>query len=287
MTHDPIGPAATEPQIESASKGLLGRTIGSIDDTIHGQATDDRARSKMGVANVIEKGYYGIDINNDAQADFPDAGIELKVTPLNTTGDGHLLRPKERLVLCMVDYNALAEADHWRDVPGLRKKLSAMHIVWYIHFEDTNRSEYPIIWTDIWRPTDEWDRRFQEDFEICQEKVLNGEVPSERHVDYLGTCPKHGGGYKKDNPSQSAPNSTVAKDAHPVLDHAERRGWSIALGGMLDVLMDSTGLEKATHNYCGGVDAAEFWELMQSEATGDTMSFARYKDLAGYIPADD
>ena len=37
---------------------------------------------------------------------------------------------------------------------------------------------------------------------------------------FLGTCPKHGGGYKKNNPALSKPNSL---QKHPKLNFAEKR----------------------------------------------------------------
>ncbi|NEU59207.1 MutH/Sau3AI family endonuclease [Halorussus sp. MSC15.2] len=260
MDFEPIGQDATEEEISEAAKVLLGETFGEISEDILGMADDERARSKHGAANVIEEGYFGIPINSSPKPDFPDAGIELKVTPLKLTGDDDLVRPKERLVLSMVDYNAIAEADHWTDVPALRKKLSKMLIIWYVHVVGEDRADYPVVWVDIWEPDETWSQRLQDDFETVKEKVLAGEVPSERHVDYLGTCPKHGGGYIKENPSESPRSSKVAPDAHPVLDHAEKRGWSIALGGMMDVLLDSTGLEKSKSGRSRGVDLEELEE---------------------------
>lgn len=253
MDFEPIGPDASEGEIADAAKVLLGRTFGEISEDILGMAEDERARSKHGAANVVEEGYFGIPINSSPKPDFPDSGVELKVTPLKLTGDDTLVRPKERLVLTMVDYTDIAAADHWTDVPALRKKLSEMLVIWYVHAVGEDRAEYPVVWVDLWEPDEEWSRRFQEDFEILKEKVLAGEVPSERHVDYLGTCPKHSGGYDKENPSESPRHSRVAPDAHPVLDYAEKRGWSIALGGMMDVLLDSTGLEKSKHGRSKGI----------------------------------
>ena len=40
----------------------------------------------------------------------------------------------------------------------------------------------------------------------------------------MGTCPKHAGGYKKDNISQSVPQSLRE---HPILGQAEKRAFCI------------------------------------------------------------
>jgi DNA mismatch repair protein MutH len=278
MEYDPIGPSASKDEIERESRKLLGHTFGDVSEDILGMSEDERVRSKHGVANVVEKGFFGIETNSSPEPDFPEAEVELKVTPLKLTGGDELVRPKERLVLCMVDYNNIAEADHWREVPELEKKLTDMLVVWYVHIVGEDRSDYPIVWVDLWEVDEKWSERFQEDFEVVKEKVMSGEVPSERHVDYLGTCPKHGGGYKKDNPEESPRSSKVAPEDHPVLDHAEKRGWSIALGGMMDFVLDSTGLEKSSRGRATGIDIRELYQKAEEKSVGD------FGDFGGIVP---
>ncbi|QLD89104.1 hypothetical protein HWV07_08705 [Natronomonas salina] len=53
----------SEQDILRATKALLRKIFGDIDEEING-IQDVRARSKHGVANVIEEGYFGISINN-------------------------------------------------------------------------------------------------------------------------------------------------------------------------------------------------------------------------------
>lgn len=266
MNHEPIGRSATRSEITDSAYTLLGLTFGDVSSDILGMSDNERAQSKHGVANVIEEGYFGIERNSSPAPDFEGAGVELKVTPLKLTGNDELVRPKERLVLSMVDYNDIANSEHWSDVPALSKKLEQMLVVWYIHIVDENRADYPVIWCDLWEVDEEWSERFQRDFEVLKEKVLAGEVPSERHTEYLGTCPKHGGGYLKDDPAASPRSSKVDPDAHPVLDHAEKRGWSIAVGGMLDFLTDSTGLPVSKVGRSSGVDLEELKQRAQERS---------------------
>lgn len=155
----------------------------------------------------------------------------------------------------------------------MEKKLSKMLIIWHIHVVGEGRADDPVVWVDLWETDAEWSQRFQADFEIIKEKVLAGEVPSERHIDYLGTCPKHSGGYDKENPADSPRHSKVAPDAHPVLDHAEKRGWSIAVGGMLDVLLASTGLERSKHGRSKGVALPELEARAAERSTGEFTGF--------------
>lgn len=270
------GASASRDEILAATDRLLGKTFGDIDAAINGMADDERARSKHGVANVIEEGYFNIPINSDSRPDFVDAGIELKVTPLRLTGGDELLRPKERLVLCMCDYTEIAEADHWTEVPALQKKLSSVLIVWYIHIVGQDRETYPIVWWKLWEPMDDarWRDQLQEDFEICKEKVMNGEIPSEKYTTLLGTCPKHSGGYDHDDPASSPRHARVAPDAHPVLDYAERRGWSIGMGGAMELFREATGLEMASRGRASGIEVKALWNAAQQRVTHDVPRFS-------------
>ena len=273
----PSGPNADEDDILEATNALLGRTFGDIDAQINGMADDKRARSKHGVANVIEEGYFNIPVNSSAQPDFRKEGIELKVTPLRLTGNDDLVRPKERLVLSMCDYMEVVDAEHWTEVPALKKKLNKTLIVWYVHIVGQDRRTYPIVWWILWEPSknDRWSEILQSDFEICKEKIMNGEVPSESHTRLLGTCPKHGGGYNRDNPSESPRSAKVAPDAHPVKDHAEKRGWSIGLGGCMELFKEATGLEKASRGRASGIELEVLREAAQQRADHEVPPFRK------------
>lgn len=275
ITNLPEGAEAEQEDILYATNQLLGKTFGDIDQGIAGMADDGRAQSKHGVANVIEEEYFNIPINPHSGPDFRKTGIELKVTPLRLTGDDDLVRPKERLVLCMCDYSEVVGADHWTDVPALRKKLGKVLIIWYLHIVGQDRETYPVVWWSLWEPmtTPEWSEIIQEDFEICKEKILNGEVPSEKHTQLLGTCPKHGGGYDRDNPEQSPRSSRVAPDAHPTLDYAEKRGWSIGLGGCMDLFKNETDLRMASRGRASGIELNVLWGAAQQRTSHDVTPF--------------
>jgi DNA mismatch repair protein MutH len=275
------GAEASEEEILEATNELLGKTFSDIDKKIQGMVDDTRAKSKHGVANVIEEGYFNIPINSSPAPDFEEAGIELKVTPLRPTGGGDLVRPKERLVLSMVDYNDIVSADAWTDVPTLRKKLDKTLIIWYIHVVGEDRADYPIVWWHLWEPkqNERWANQLQEDFEICKERVLNGETPSEKHTELLGTCPKHSGGYNHDNPAESPSHAVVADDAHPVLDNAERRGWSIGMGGAMDLFQAATDLPKASRGRASGIEISALEQAASERVAHDVEPFLRDVDL--------
>lgn len=73
------------------------KTISTIQDK------EISMNSKGQYANYIEKYFYGYNPNNDAVADFPKVGIELKVTPFKVNKNNSI-SAKERLVLTILDY---------------------------------------------------------------------------------------------------------------------------------------------------------------------------------------
>ena len=60
-------------------------------------------RSKGSLGQLIEKHFFFYDINSKSEADFNEAGVELKVTPY-TIKSKNKLRAKERLVLAIINY---------------------------------------------------------------------------------------------------------------------------------------------------------------------------------------
>ena len=60
-------------------------------------------RSKGSLGQLIEKHFFFYDINSKSEADFNEAGVELKVTPYTIKANGDL-RAKERLVLTIINY---------------------------------------------------------------------------------------------------------------------------------------------------------------------------------------
>ena len=68
---------------------------------------EDAARnSQMEVLQVLTpiflESWFEYGANNEAQPDFPEAGVELKVTPYIRTVNG--IRAKERLVCNIINY---------------------------------------------------------------------------------------------------------------------------------------------------------------------------------------
>ena len=57
---------------------------------------------KGAIGTVIEESWYGYTPNSESEPDFPEAGVELKVTPYVRGKNG--IRAKERLVCNIINY---------------------------------------------------------------------------------------------------------------------------------------------------------------------------------------
>lgn len=68
---------------------------------------------KGGLGNLLEEVYFGYKANSNQEADFPEAGVELKATPYEVTQKGEL-RAGERLVLTMINYDGPIEIDFYK-----------------------------------------------------------------------------------------------------------------------------------------------------------------------------
>ena len=79
--------------IEAYAQGLKGHTFQDVidwafesfetgkQDASNAVELFGNACRKGGLGNLVEKLYFGYDINSDSSADFKFAGVEIKVTP--------------------------------------------------------------------------------------------------------------------------------------------------------------------------------------------------------------
>ena len=83
--------------IESRGKELIGMTFRDVldlgiypPDATEEEKSKDYSRKsyKGGVGNLIEERFYGYRANSDSDADFAEAGVELKTTCYDVKRDG-------------------------------------------------------------------------------------------------------------------------------------------------------------------------------------------------------
>jgi hypothetical protein len=123
--------------IESIVKHASALTGHSLVDFFPEMQDADNMKQKGQLGNLVEKYYFQLPVNSHSGPDFPDAGLELKVTGLTKKALGKFAA-KERLVLTMIDFNKLVEED-WNNC-HLRDKCGTMLILFYLFDADTESS---------------------------------------------------------------------------------------------------------------------------------------------------
>jgi DNA mismatch repair protein MutH len=149
----------------------------------------DVRKRKGGLGNLIEEFYFQYKINPNPEPDFNKAGVELKVTPLKKLKSGEL-RPKERLVMGIIDYKKIAN-EKWKSSSFL-KKNSLILLMMYLYAKGVNFLDYIFLIITLWSYSKNDLRIMKEDWEKIRDKVKAGKAEelSEGDTLYLGACTK-------------------------------------------------------------------------------------------------
>ena len=106
----------------------------------------DIRKNKGSFGSAVESHYFLLDLNNESEADFWEAGLELKTTPLKLTRDGRLVA-KERLVIGMIDYMQVVHETF--ETSHLMAKAKDMLLVSYVWSADASPLDYRIVMTEL------------------------------------------------------------------------------------------------------------------------------------------
>ena len=184
------------------SRHLIGQSLHSL---LGDEIIDQRMNGKGGLGQMVEKLFFKYDINSNREADFADAQVELKCTPLLKSKSDGSYRIKERLVCTMIDYfeivNTPFEESH------LISKCQLMLLLFYLHVNGNAIYDYEFIYRILWQLPEKDLILIKKDYQTIAEKVKRGEAHllSEGDTLYLGACRK---GQKGDN-LQIQPNSEI------------------------------------------------------------------------------
>ena len=147
-------------------------------------------RSKGSLGQLIEKHFFFYDINSKSEADFNEAGVELKVTPYTIKSNGDL-RAKERLVLTIINYmKDYKEEDFLKS--HVYEKCALMLLIYYLYEPNKDRLDYLINYIRLFQFPEEDLEIIKNDYKIIIDKIKNGKAEeiSEGDTNYLGACTK-------------------------------------------------------------------------------------------------
>jgi DNA mismatch repair protein MutH len=157
-------------------------------------------RGKLGT--LIERYYFNQRPPSDHNPDFPEAGVELKVTGVIKHKSGKFVA-KERLVLTKINYDKIVN-ESWSS-NTFYNKCKKMLIMFYQYAREVPVIDRKFVLTPLMYEIPPNDLAvIKADWEKIQGKVLQGKAHelSEGDTFYLGACRKGSGGTKEKLMSQ-------------------------------------------------------------------------------------
>lgn len=172
------------------SKGLIGKTLREF--VWDGY---EPKKGKGSVGQMVENLYFLLETNNYAGADFSEAGMELKCTPLKE-GKKEQYLIKERLVCNMINYCDVVNEDFEHSHFYLKCQL--MLLLFYLHQANCNNLDLKFVFSVLWQLPEKDLLIIRNDYNVIINKIKQGKAHelSEGDTMYLGACRK---GQKGDN----------------------------------------------------------------------------------------
>lgn len=167
------------------SAGLLGHTLREFAPADY----IEQNGGKGSLGQMVEELYFLIKNNSRPEADFAEAGMELKCTPLKKGAKEQLLI-KERLVCNMIDYKVVVNEDFEHSHFYLKCQL--MLLLFYLHVQGADKLDLEFLISILWRfPLKDLDI-IRHDYDTIIEKIKAGKAHelSEGDTLYLGACRK-------------------------------------------------------------------------------------------------
>jgi DNA mismatch repair protein MutH len=160
-----------------------------------------RIKDKGEFGNLLEEFYFFKKPDSSPKADFPEAGVELKSTPLERQVRLGLLVPKERLVLSMIDYFVL-RGEKWSS-NSVFLKSALLLLIFYLWEESKSPVDLEVRLARLWKMPPEDLHIIRKDWESIVKKVNDGlaHTISETDTLYLAACTK--GGRRRPQPCSS------------------------------------------------------------------------------------
>lgn len=169
-------------------------SAGLIDHCLRDFANEEEilqlpAGDKGKLGKLVEYLYFKYPINNNPEADFAEAGMELKCTGLrNSTREEYLI--KERLVCGMINYmevvNESFETSHFY------QKCLIMLLMFYLYKKGANLLDVKFLFSVLWKLPEKDLIIIRRDYETIISKIKAGQAHnlSEGDTVYLGACRK-------------------------------------------------------------------------------------------------
>ena len=146
------------------------------------------ATGKGAIGTVIEESWFGYMPNSESEPDFPEAGVELKVTPYIRGRNG--IRAKERLVCNIINY--MEEYNKTFQTSAFWHKCNTMLLMTYEYIADKPKGDFKIDEAILFSFPKEDLAIIEHDWQTIMGKVRAGKAHeiSEGDTMYLAACTK-------------------------------------------------------------------------------------------------
>lgn len=172
----------TPAKVLKRAQEAIGKKIKEID------RTGRLETGKGAIGSIIEESWFDYSPNSTAEPDFPEAGVELKVTPYKRTSKG--ISAKERLVCNIIDY--MTEHEKTFESSSFWHKCQKMVIMSYEYKDGVAKGEFSIDNALLFTFPDEYRAVIKKDWEKIVSKIRAGEAHllTEGDTLYLAACTK-------------------------------------------------------------------------------------------------
>lgn len=156
-------------------------------------STYSDSNRKGAVGNLLEEHYFGYTINSDSAPDFPNAGMELKVSPIeygNNRKKEWVVKAGERLVLTMIPNTCKIPVEY--ENSSLKKKASDVLLINYLRDREVAKTKQVIKLVNRLQISGEDLEIIRDDYKKIVKLVQAGRAHelSEGMTNYLGACTK-------------------------------------------------------------------------------------------------
>lgn len=159
------------------SRHLIGHSLRSLigEDVI---ARSRKGKGRLG--QMVEELFFKYDVNSNPEADFAEANVELKCTPLLKSKSDDSFRIKERLVCTMIDYFEIVETPF--ENSHLISKCQLMLLLFYLHISGTPVYDYEFLFRILWQLPEKDLLLIKKDYQTIADKVKRGRPTSSLRV---------------------------------------------------------------------------------------------------------
>ncbi|MBZ9685758.1 DNA mismatch repair protein MutH [Clostridium estertheticum] len=190
--------ASNKESIEEYARLLLDKNLSNVLEPKLIHRFNNKA-SKGRLGQVVEEEYFGYKVNSRKEADFKEAGIELKVAPLkeikpkessDSLREKQGISAKERIVLSIINFMEIHK-EQWT-LNSLFDKCGQLLLMFYLNEKDKPIEELIFKIINVWSPSEEDFIVIKKDWETIINKINAGKAHeiSEGDTMYLGACTK-------------------------------------------------------------------------------------------------